>query len=116
MSALLDEIIRARKERALEYEEYLRRIAELVKQVESGGAEEAPPALDTPGKRALFNNLGQDEARALAVDAAVKTRRPDAWRGVSVKERVIKSALYEVLQDPDEVERIFPIIQAQSEY
>ena len=36
MSALLDEIIVARKAKAIEYEEYLRRIAELAKRVEAG--------------------------------------------------------------------------------
>ena len=36
MSALLDEIIAARKAKAIEYEEYLQRIAELAKRVEAG--------------------------------------------------------------------------------
>jgi type I restriction enzyme R subunit len=53
MSALLDEIIAARRSRAIEYEEYLRRIAELAKRVEAGQAEDSPAAIDTPGRRAL---------------------------------------------------------------
>ncbi len=43
MSALLDEIIRLRKEKAIEYEEYLKRIAELAKQVQAGQAPTTPP-------------------------------------------------------------------------
>ena len=31
-----------------------------------------PRSLDTPAKRALFDNLDQDEALALAVDGAVR--------------------------------------------
>ncbi len=42
MSALLDEIIADRKAKAIEYEEYLKRIAELAKKVEAGQAEETP--------------------------------------------------------------------------
>ena len=42
MSALLDEIIAARKAKAIEYEEYLKRIAELAKKVEAGQAEDTP--------------------------------------------------------------------------
>ena len=42
MSALLDEIIAARKAKAIEYEEYLKRIAELAKQVEAGQADDTP--------------------------------------------------------------------------
>ena len=49
MSALLDEIIAARKAKAIEYEEYLKRIAELAKKVEAGKAEDTPEKLDTPG-------------------------------------------------------------------
>ncbi|MEW4569501.1 HsdR family type I site-specific deoxyribonuclease [Tautonia sp. JC769] len=116
MSALLDEIIAARKAKALEYEEYLKRIAELAKKVEAGQGEETPAALDTPGKRALYSNLNQDEGLALRIDETVKATRPDGWRGVQAREQVIKAALYGVLQDPDEVERIFLIIKAQKEY
>ena len=40
MSALLDEIIKARKDKALKYEDYLKQIAALAKRVEVGQAEE----------------------------------------------------------------------------
>src|SRR5205823_11792919 len=51
MSALLDEIIAGRKAKAIEYEEYLKRIAELARRVEAGQAEETPEQLNTPGRR-----------------------------------------------------------------
>jgi len=136
MSRLLDEIIKARKAKAIEYEEYLKRIAELAKTVESGQAEDTPAQLDTPGKRALYNNLkevkpvdqvaeeapeyieGEDVALtlAMAIDQAVKSKRPDGWRGIPARENIVKQALYEVLQDVEEVERIFLIIMQQKEY
>ncbi len=50
----------------------------------------------------------------LRLDEAVKRVRPDGWRGVQAREQVIKAALYDVLQDVAEVERIFLIIKAQS--
>ena len=37
-------------------------------------------------------------------------------RGIQPKERVIKAALFGVLQDVAEVERVFLIIRAQKEY
>ena len=116
MSQLLDEIIAARKANAVEYEEYLKRIAELAKRVEAGQAEETPEKLNTPGKRALYNNLGHNEELALRIDETVRQVRPDGWRGVQAREQVIKAALYGVLQDIAEVERIFLIIRAQTEY
>jgi type I restriction enzyme, R subunit len=78
MSALLDEIIVARKTNAVAYEGYLKRIAELAKRVEQ--AEETPKALNTPGKRALYNNLNQSEELALSIDATTRRTRPDVAR------------------------------------
>jgi type I restriction enzyme R subunit len=127
MSALLDEIIALRKSKAIEYEEYLRRVALLARQVEAGQAEDTPEALQgSPALRALYNNLkpaGETDAtsgpvleRAIEIDAAVKRERPDDWRGVKTREQTIKRVLYEILQDEAEVERIFKIVEAQSEY
>jgi type I restriction enzyme R subunit len=116
MSALLDEIIAARKAKAIEYEEYLKRIAELARRVEAGQAEETPEQLNTPRRRALYNNLNHNEKLAIQIDEVVKQIRPDGWRGIQAREQVIKAALYRVLQDKDEVERIFLIIKHQKEY
>jgi len=116
MSALLDEIIAARKSKAVEYEEYLKRIAELANRVEAGQSEETPERLNTPGRRALYNNLNQNEELAIKIDVTVKRIRPDGWRDVQAREQVIKAALYDLLQDEAEVERIFLIIKHQREY
>ena len=116
MSKLLDEIIAARKAKAIEYEEYLKRIAELAKRVDAGHAEDTPERLNTPGLRALYNNLGKNEDLAVKIDEVVKRERPDDWRGVQAREQVIKQALYAQLNDVAEVERIFLIIKQQREY
>lgn len=135
MSALLDEIIRLRKEKAIEYEEYLAQIADVAKKVSAGKAEDTPVQLKTAGQLALYNNLkGQmpanaaheppgpllpaDQAldKALLLDSAIKNRRPDGWRGVVAKEQMVKQAMYEVLQDIQEVDRLFPIVFAQKDY
>ena len=133
MSALLDEIIAARKARAIEYEEYLKRIAELARRVEAGQADDAPAQLDTPGRKALYNNLtGARVGEAaggyatgsvddildltLRIDEVVRKERSDGWRGVQPRENEIKQALFNILQNTSEVERIFIIIKQQKEY
>ncbi|QRN82039.1 HsdR family type I site-specific deoxyribonuclease [Chloroflexota bacterium] len=116
MSTLLDEVIAARRARAIEYEEYLRRIADIATQVNTGRSDDTPELLNTPGKRALWNNLDQDMDLALRIDRMVKVVRPDEWRGYQAKENVIKSAIYEIVGNQDEVERIFQIIYHQREY
>jgi type I restriction enzyme, R subunit len=126
MSALLDEIIAARKQRAIEYEEYLQKIVELAQKVEAGKAADTPVQLNTPGRLALFNNLQKIVAEAgrpyevlelaIKLDAEVKTARSDDWRGNQAKEQQIKRTIHDILKDVDAVEHIFLIVQQQSEY
>ena len=141
MSTLLDEIITARKAKAIEYEEYLKRIADLARSVEAGLADDTPEQLKrSPALRALYNNLKKARGTparadrvaeapseytvsgdpvldlALKLDAAVRRVRPDGWRGVQAREQVIKAALYDILHNEPEVERIFLIIKAQGSY
>jgi type I restriction enzyme R subunit len=135
MSALLDEIIRLRKQKAIEYEDYLARIADVAMNVSAGRADDTPVQIKTAGQLALYNNLKDragphaaqeptgpllpaDQAldRALRLDAAIKSRRPDAWRGVVAKEQMVKQAMYDVLRDIQEVDRLFPIVFAQKDY
>lgn len=117
MSALLREILADLKAHRISYEDFLKRIAEVAKNVTGGKTDDTPEKLNTPGKRALFNNLNQDEELALRIDETVKRVRPNAFRGNQAKENVIKAALMGFLNnDQVEVERIFLIIKAQTEY
>ncbi len=116
MSVLLDEIIKQRKENALEYEEYLKRIAELVAKVNAGKTDSTPDRIKTNGQRALYNNLGKNEELAMQIHAKILEIKPDAWRGNAPRENMIKAGLYEILKDETEVERIFAIIEKQTEY
>jgi type I restriction enzyme R subunit len=116
MSQVLDEIIRFRKQQAKAYEEYLRRVADLARQLHKKTADTTPSELDSPGKRALWSNLDGDLDLALRIDRTVRQVRPDDWRGVQAKENLIKAALYGVLQDFAEVDRLFAVLMAQPEY
>jgi type I restriction enzyme R subunit len=95
---------------------WLGEIAGVPKRIQAGLVEEKPEKLDTTGKRALWNNLGQNEELALKIDAGVREVRPDGWRGVQAREQVIKEAIYKAVQDSAEVERLFLIVKAQGEY
>jgi len=140
MSALLKEILDDLRARRIDYEQFLKRMADVAKQVQAGHADNTPDELKhSPALRALYHNLqgpgapithdrladgappysvSGDPALTLAktIDAAVRKARPDAWRGVQAREQVIKSALWDVLKDESEVERIFLIVRAQREY
>ncbi|MDQ2831086.1 MAG: restriction endonuclease subunit R, partial [Chloroflexota bacterium] len=94
MSELLDALIEQRRKGAVEYEQYLAAIADLTKRATNpGGGSGYPAALDTPARRALYDNLGRDEARAVAVDRAVRASRQDGWRDNPLKVRKVKIAI-----------------------
>lgn len=116
MSILLQEIIKERKANAISYEEYLKKIAALAKNVFTGNAGNLPSKLKTKGQVALYNNLKKDENLAIALDEAVKYVKKADWRGNQQKENEIKRELFNVLKDTNEVERIFSIIKQQNEY
>lgn len=135
MSTLLAEIIKERRDNALSYEEYLKKIAALVRQVNEGKADDTPPILKTPAQRALYNNLGKEVQLATLLDAAIKKSKRDGFRGNLAKEREVKSAIYSTLKqyshgselltvgEPpanygiiETVERIYKIIVEHKEY
>ena len=153
MSDQLQEIIELRKVKAIEYEEYLAKINELVEKVGVGHAGDiAEPLKKSAALRAIYDNLihkpteekesaqindgsgsrkptrtsgdsvsyGADEdllGLAIEIDETVRRVKPDGWRGVLPREQVIKRAIAPLLNNnKSEVERMFAIIFAQSEY
>lgn len=116
MSKLLSEIIKERKAIAIDYEEYLRKIAELVKKVSNTTRDDLPTGIKTFAQRALYHNLGKNEEMAHSIDTAVLASRLADWPGNMPKENIIKQAIYKILKDKSEVERIFQVIKQQNEY
>lgn len=121
MSTLLDELIRKRKEEAANYEEYLTRIIELTKQVQTPTTIAYPKTLNTSAKRALYDNLNKNEEVALALDGSIIQTKKDGWRGSPLKMKEVRKAIIKTLtqhgiQDEDEIERIFEIVKKQSDY
>jgi len=116
MSKLLSEIIKERKESAENYEEYLKKISDLAKKVNTMTRDDLPSGIQTRAQRALYNNLGKDEAMAIKIDEAIKRVSQADWRGNFSKENEIKHAIYHILKNVEEVNRVFPIIKQQNEY
>jgi type I restriction enzyme R subunit len=117
MSTLLDELIQARKAAAQNYENYLKKIVELTKQVaQPTTSSQYPPSLNSPGKRALYDNLEQNEALALAIDKEIRTTKKDGWRGSKIKEREVRNAIKKHINSPEEIDIIFEMVKNQNEY
>lgn len=116
MSLLLDALIAQRRKEALDYEEYLKKIADLTKQAATPSAGNYPAALNTAAKRALYDNLGKDEALALAVDSEIRLVKKDGFRGNKIKEREVHNAIRKHIKDEALAAQIFSIVVSQHEY
>jgi type I restriction enzyme R subunit len=68
-------------------------------------------------RRCVYDNLGKDEALALAVDSAVRGSSQDDWRENFFKVRKVKFAIKDVLKDDEELtERVLELVKNQHEY
>lgn len=118
MSELLDALVKQRRQEALDYQAYLAKIVELTKKVknpEVGG--NYPSAINTPGKRALYDNLGNDEALALVVHDAVRSSRQDDWRSNPFKVKKVRLAIKAALRDNETLtSQIIELVKNQNEY
>jgi type I restriction enzyme, R subunit len=119
MSELLDDLVKRRKREDLAYEEHLRKIIELTKQVRNPeDSEYYPDEINTRAKQALYDNLDRSAETASVVHDAIMSSRYDDFRGNSVKERAIKIAIKKVLPDvtDEKLDEIFDVIKNQNEY
>ncbi len=116
MSALLTDLVKKRKDDALAYAAYLEQIAELVRAVKAGHGGDYPATIDSPGRKALFDNLSQDEATALTVDDVIRSTAQTGWRGNRMKERMLRQVLLRVLDTDEAVDRVIEIIRSHDEY
>jgi type I restriction enzyme R subunit len=122
MSVLLDELIRERKEKAIQYANYLKKIVELVKQVKNVSISDSyPRTIDTRAKRALYDNLDSNENLALKVNKNIEEYKPDGWRGNRIKEKQVRIAIKKALEefginDEKRIEIILELAKNQNEY
>lgn len=118
MSEILDQLVRDRRQEAIEYSQYLKKIIELAKLVKDPSKDNHyPSSMNSRAKQALFDNLEQNEELALAVDAVMK-KHPADYIGNKIRERMVKINLRKVLPDcsDDEFQKLFAIIKEQHEY
>ena len=138
MSGLLNALILQRKQKAMDYKVYLARLVELTKSVSSPETQSSyPVSINSATLRALYDNLDEvtvsavqesssgyssgdvmnaREARALAVDAAIRHKKKADWRGNRFKEREVRNAIKSELNDEGLVNTIFEIVKAQGDY
>ncbi|WP_407356521.1 type I restriction endonuclease subunit R [Methanolobus sp. WCC5] len=117
MSELLDALILERKAQAIEYKEYLRRIVELTNLVYNPtSSSNYPKTLNTQAKRALYDNLGQDEGLALRIDEAVLANKQDDWQNNHFKRKLLRNAVQSVLYEEQQIGDVMKLVEEQEDY
>ena len=116
LSELLNDLVEQRRTNAIAYAEYLRRIEEIMRQAQAGSGITYPAAMDSPGRRALFDNLGKNEGRAARIDEIVRTNALDGFRGNPMKQRKLRQALADEFDSEAELDAILKIVAQHDEY
>jgi type I restriction enzyme R subunit len=118
MSELLDALVEKLRLDAIDYQAFMKQVAELAQKVNDptlGG--DYPPAIDSAGKRALFDFLFQVEELTIEVDKAIRLSAQDGWRANRMKIRRINRAVKTVLSDTDvDVVQLIELVKANAEY
>lgn len=116
MSVLLDELIKLRREEALNYEKYLDKVVELTRKTKRPDtSKEYPSTINTKPKRALYDNLNRDEELAIDLDNKICMVKDDDWRGTMIKRRKVEITVRKALNhygitDEAEVKRIYELV------
>jgi type I restriction enzyme R subunit len=119
MSVLLNELIELRRQKAIEYQEYLERIRDLAKKVIKPelNSTSYPSSMDTQAKRAFYDNFGQDELLVTKIDTAIRYTKKAEWIGDRFKEREIANAIREETTGYTvDITALMELAKAQKEY
>jgi type I restriction enzyme R subunit len=119
MSTLLDELIKLRRQDAAAYEDYLKKIVELTRQIKKPEkTAQYPSTINTKPKRALYDNLNRVEELAIDLDKTICMVKDDDWRGTLIKRRKVEITVKQIMErhgitDPTEVARIYELVYNQ---
>ncbi|WRC66688.1 type I restriction endonuclease subunit R [Helicobacter pylori] len=116
LSSLLNDLINQFREKKLTYLEYLQQIHNLAKQVIHKEDKNYPKKINTNALKTLYDNLDQNEALALEIDACVRDNKKDGWVGHNQKEKNLKIALRKIINDEGLLETIFNSAKHIAEY
>ena len=122
MSELLNQLLQEQKDGKLQYKELIGKLIDKLKEARSTVKAKYPASIDTKGKQALYDNLGNDEALTLRVHDTIKANARDGFRDMDgsgmKKMRALRRAVEGVLQgfEADKIDDIMQIIVAQKEY
>ncbi|WP_390465322.1 type I restriction endonuclease subunit R [Helicobacter pylori] len=116
LSSLLNDLINQFREKKLTYLEYLQQIHDLAKKVIDKEDRNYPKKINTDALKTLYDNLDENEALALEIDACIRGNKKDGWVGHNQKEKNLKIALRKIINDEVLLENTFNLAKHIEEY
>ncbi len=116
LSSLLNDLILQFREKKLTYLEYLQQIHDLAKKVIHKEDRNYPKKINTNALKTLYDNLDENEALALKIDACIRGNKKDGWVGHHQKEKILKFALRKIINDEGLLENVFNLAKHIEEY
>ena len=112
----LNRIIEDLKNNNISYEEYLSRIKEMNEEIRNE-KKAADPRINTPGKKAIFDNLDKNIDLALKVIDVARTKAQMNWRTNAMRKRLLYMAIENVLKDTGyNIDTIMGVLENNSEF
>lgn len=119
MSELLDALIKQRRKKAIDYQDYLKSIKDLASRVvtPSGIKNDYPKSINTKAKQSLYDNLEQNETLALLIDKTILETKREGWKNNTFKLKEVINSVRKALVDKTTLlDGIIEIIKNQKEY
>ncbi|MFF4312292.1 type I restriction endonuclease subunit R [Streptomyces sp. NPDC001507] len=118
MSELLDAILEARRQGALDYKEYLEKLLEHASNLGKGESDtEYPEWANNGARRALIDFFDQAPELAAVVDTTILHTKPDSWVGNAMKEKKVRRALAQALPaNFNRLDELLELLKARNEY
>ncbi len=116
LSSLLNDLINQFREKKLTYLEYLQQIQHLAKKVIDKEDRNYPKKINTNALKTLYDNLDENEALALEIDACIRGNKKDGWVGHNQKEKNLKIASRKIINDEGLLENTFNLAKHIEEY
>jgi type I restriction enzyme R subunit len=123
MSELLNQLLQDQKSGKMQYKELIEKLIERLKEARSTVRKRYPSTMDTKGKQALYDNLGEDEELASRVHEAILYNARDGFRDMDSsgqrKMKALRKAVEGTLHgsgQEDKIDNIMQLAVAQKEY
>lgn len=115
LSERLNRLLLELREGTKEYREVLRELIKLAKELHHG-TNNYPEGIDTAGKKALYDNLGEDVELVKRIYNTVVDNAQTNWRTVDSRLRLLTKEVKRQLPDGIDIDKVMGIIIANNEF